>query len=85
MRITGHAIKRLQQRGISKEIAELILLLGEPIAKPGGLKEYRLTQKAKAIAQSDLKRKQILVEKACNKGVLVDEADDTIITAYHII
>lgn len=85
MRNTNHAFKRLQQRGISREVAELIMWFGEPISKPGGVKEYRLTPKAKAMAKSDLKRKQMLIEKACNKGVLVDEADDTIITAYHII
>ena len=84
MNITNHAFKRFQQRGISQDIAELILAYGEPVTKPGGTKEYRLTSKAKALAQSDLKRQLMLIEKACNKGVIVDEVDNTVITAYHI-
>lgn len=85
MTISNHASKRLQQRGISKEMAELILTYGECYTKPGGVTEYRLTPKAKTLAQAELKRQWLLIEKACNKGVLVDEMDDKIISVYHIM
>jgi len=85
MNITKHASKRSQQRGISRKLIELIMMHGEPIAKPGGVTEYRLTSKAKTTAQSEIRKQLMLIEKACNKGVLVDEADNTLISVYHIM
>jgi len=85
MKITNHALKRFQQRGINRELIDLIMMFGEPIEKPGGTTEYRLTPRAKTEAQSELKRQLTLVERACNKGVLVDDKGDTLITAYHLM
>ena len=45
MKISKHAEIRSQQRGISKEIKDIIFSFGSRSPKPGNAEEYRITKK----------------------------------------
>lgn len=85
MKKTKHAEIRSQQRGVSQEQIDLILSFGKKTRRPGGGWEYRIKKKQKTTAISELKRRIRLIEKSADKGVLVNQNLDTIITVYHIL
>lgn len=84
MNFTKHAIIRGQQRGIPREVTEMIVRYGEPAAKRGGAVEYRIKNRDRGIIIGDLKKVISFFERSGKKAVLV--ADDTgeVITAYNI-
>ncbi len=81
MQFTKHALDRSKQRGISKDIIELMLLLGEGHSKPGGAIELTVKKKDISILLDQIKRLHKLLQKLPNKAALMK--DDTIITIYH--
>ena len=84
MKISHHAIKRGQQRGISQECIDFIRLHGTPIRRPGDVLEYRILKKDKQKIIRELKHEINIVESALNKAVLVSGDKRTVITSYHI-
>ncbi len=81
MNISKHAIRRCQQRGISKDLIDLIIKFGTPQCKPGGALEFSVIKKDKSRMISHLKRLMNSIDKIANKGVLV--IDEQVITVYH--
>lgn len=47
MDISRHATARIQQRGIPKDLVDLIMQFGTPQRKPGGAIEYTVRKKDK--------------------------------------
>lgn len=83
MKTTKHAITRSQQRGIQPEVIEVILRLGTTRRRPGGAEEYVFFKKDKTKFLTDLKRIQRLIERASDKGILL-QWNGTILTVYHL-
>ena len=84
MKLSQHAQKRQQQRGISRDIIELILVFGTPRHKPGNATEYLIMNEDNQRLSNDLKRVKNLLEKAKNKAVLVSKDGNDVITTYHM-
>jgi hypothetical protein len=82
MQFSRHAITRSQQRSISTQIADLVVLFGQPRQKRGNAFEYTLKEKEAVKLISELKHAIQLLEKARNKAVLVSGEGDTVITMY---
>jgi len=82
MDFTKHAMTRGQQRGIPREVIEMILRYGEPARKGDGMVEYRIKNRDRSIIIGDLKKVISFFERSEKKAVLV--ADDTgeVVTAY---
>ena len=85
MKMTKHALARVQQRGLRQEFIDLILEYGTPKYRPGDVLEYKITKKEKSKLITHLKRLTKAVENSSNKAVLVNSHEDSIITAYHIL
>ena len=83
MKISKHAKKRIQQRGIPENSIELILEYGSPIRKPSDAYEYKVHKKEKNRIISNLKHLINIVETLPQKAVLVSN-DCEVITVYHI-
>jgi hypothetical protein len=85
MRITKHASRRLQQRGITISQVEFILLYGAKDRRPGDAYRLRITRKT--IKSKNLYKevcsRQIL-DNISNIGLILDKNIDTVITGYHI-
>ncbi len=81
MDISRHATMTCQQRGIPKDIVDLIMEFGTPHNKPGGAIEYSVRKKEKNRMIIHLKRLINHLDKIANKAVLV--IDDQVITIYH--
>jgi hypothetical protein len=81
MDISRHAIARIQQRGIPKDLVDLIMEFGTPQLKPGGAIEYSVRKKDKNRMIGHLKHLINRLDKIANKGVLI--IDDHVITTYH--
>lgn len=81
MNVSKHADLRSQQRGISKEIIDVIITFGEKKRKPGNVWEFIVTKKKKQKMIKEIKHLLQLFDKSINKSVLVSD-DDTIITTY---
>ncbi|MFH1069835.1 MAG: hypothetical protein V1794_09490 [Candidatus Glassbacteria bacterium] len=79
---SSHACKRISQRGITTEIAELIVLYGTPRPKPGGVDEYTISKEKKN--QIIRKAKNLIqnLDKVSGKAVLVSSNSNEVITAY---
>ena len=56
MKISKHAEIRSQQRGISKEIKDIIFSFGSRSPKPGNAEEYRITKKVSRQLIADHKK-----------------------------
>lgn len=81
-RLTKHAGKRMQQRGIPLDIVEFLYNYGEPVKRPGNVSEYRIKKDMANSMIRDLKRMINRIEKARSKVILVDESSTKIVTAY---
>ena len=83
MIVTKHAIKRLQQQGISLSVTEVIYLFGEQVQRPGRVFAYQLSTKNANLLIHQLKRAIHQLEKTRNKVIVVDDERESLITAYH--
>lgn len=83
MEKTLHSIIRCRQRGISETNIDLILSLGTKNRKPGGVSEYFITKKDRQMATEFLKRCIQDLDKLVGKAIIIDEEQETIVTAYH--
>lgn len=83
MELSQHAMIRGQQRGIPKEIVELILMLGQPNKKGGNAFEYKVRKKDASGLIGELKRLIGTLQKVTDKAALVNEDAGKIITVYH--
>jgi len=83
MKTTRHAEIRSKQRGIPAALVETILEHGQPVRKPGGAWEYRLTKRDIEQRIAELKKEIQLIEKSADKGVLLSE-DGAVVTVYHL-
>lgn len=83
MKKTSHAKKRVSQRGISKDEVNFILNYGTRNKKP---KAYEYLVPQDEIERQFRYHKYMikLLSKINNKAILVDNNEETIITAYHI-
>ncbi len=81
MDISRHATARGQQRGIPKDLIDLIMEFGTPQRKPGGAIEYSVRKKDKNRIIGHLKHLINRLDKIANKGVLI--IDNEVITVYH--
>jgi len=81
MDISRHAIARSQQRGIPKDLVDLIMQFGTPQRKPGGALEYSVHKKDRNRMMIHLKHLINRLDKISNKAVLV--INDQVITVYH--
>jgi hypothetical protein len=84
MKLSAHASKRFQQRGIMSIHYELIMRYGTPTPKPGDAMEYRICGKDKDKIIKNLKSRIQALEKCTNKVIIVSR-DDMILTAYNLI
>jgi hypothetical protein len=82
-KMSKHATKRAQQRGISRRIIEIITLLGKPISRPGNATEFRINKRDKNDAIKILKKIIHLLDKSSNVSVILDSDMDEVITVYH--
>jgi hypothetical protein len=85
MKISNHAHKRSQQRGIPKDYIEIILRYGTPVRRQGDTLEYRLHKKDKDRIVSHLKQLIQSIDKCTNKAVLVDSNLEEIVTVYNLM
>lgn len=83
MKMTKHATKRLQQRGIMRESVDHILAFGTPTALPGNALGFFLKRKVAADIITQLKKRMRQIERSAGKIIVVDKDDDSIITIYH--
>ncbi len=84
MEKTNHAKTRCQQRGISRDQIDLILLFGKKCRRPGGALEYSLRRRDKDKIISGLKKQIHMVEKCVGKAVLVNNDQQAVLTTYHL-
>lgn len=75
MKLTKHATKRSQQRGIQYDVLLLISLLGEEIVKDKDGVKIQMTKKD---------RRKIIqtLDKCKNKAIVTDKNFNKLITAY---
>jgi hypothetical protein len=85
MRVSNHAFKRSQQRGIPKDYIELILEYGTPVRRQGDTLEYRLHKKDRDRIVRHLKQLIQYVDRCTNKAVLVDSKLEEIVTVYNLM
>lgn len=75
MKLTKHANKRLQQRGIQDDVLVLISLFGEQVSSNKGCVKLKMTEKTRG------KIVQIL-DRCRNKVIIMDKSFSNLITAY---
>lgn len=85
MRMTKHAIARSKQRGIPRDLIEMILEYGTPSIRPGDAVEYKVYKKDTARLISQLKYLIHSLEKATCKAVLVHPEAGDVITVYNLV
>lgn len=79
MQSTKHLVQRMNQRGITKEMINVVLDYGEPIKDKAVLRKKDAQRLIKEM-QETVK----LLQKICNKGGVVVVAEgETIITSYN--
>jgi len=83
MKISTHAQKRCQQRGINRKLIFLILAFGKSVRKVAGAREVFIPKKHIKKLIIDLKHLSRQIEKCEGTAVLVSE-DNNIITVYHL-
>lgn len=82
MEFSYHSMARRQQRAISQKVIDLILTFGQPEKKYGKAREYRIRKKDIQEIIGNMKFAIHSLEKARNRAVLVDGAEQTVITVY---
>ncbi|CAN5474085.1 hypothetical protein BH23BAC4_BH23BAC4_02490 [soil metagenome] len=83
MAVSQHAYVRVQQRGLRIDDLGHIQTIGDPVRRPGGATEYRIT---KAVREREIRRLKGEIQKLdrlCGTAVLVSD-EGTVITAYHL-
>jgi len=80
MKMTMHATKRLQQRGISKDSLEIIWKYGRESFAPGGAQRYFFGKKECHDAINELKKMIQLLERSKDGTMVV--ANGKIVTVY---
>ena len=85
MKVSNHANKRSQQRGIPKDYIELILEYGTPVRRQGDTLEYRLHKKDRDRLVKHLKQLINSIDRCTNKAVLVDSDMKEIVTVYNLM
>ncbi len=83
MKLSKHAIKRAQQRGISSQQVKLIMAFGQIRRVPGEAISYQFTKKSLMELEVVLKQGVQLLDKLKNKTIICNPTDDTVITCYH--
>lgn len=77
MKLTKHAVKRAQQRGLPEDLLLLIVLFGEVVAEGNGGIKLQILDKTRAkIIQ--------LLDKCREKVLITDKNYESIITAYAV-
>ncbi|MBW1689896.1 MAG: hypothetical protein DRG87_02745 [Deltaproteobacteria bacterium] len=85
MKVSNHANKRSQQRGIPKDYIDLILEYGTPVRRQGDTLEYRLHKKDRDRLVKHLKQLINSIDRCTNKAVLVDSDMKEIVTVYNLM
>jgi hypothetical protein len=83
MALTRHAAVRMQQRGVSEEVLDLVLQFGREEPRPGGAWEISMRKRDVASMVGRLKNMIHLIEKAQRKTAVVSGADGVVITVYN--
>jgi hypothetical protein len=83
MKMSKHAMARAQQRGIDRNLINLIVSFGEHKPRPGNTFELKLNKKDKNYFINGLRQLINKIDKCSNKSVIVDNNFDKIITVYH--
>lgn len=82
MQITAHARTRMQQRGIRREVIEMLMEYGEVVHCKGGSEEVIfLSRKARLVAQDDGPELLKACKSKCPYVVVAENCD--VITAGH--
>ena len=77
MELSKHALVRKQQRGFQADDIELIRLFGTCVKRPGNVVEYQMTQKRK-------KHLIQALDRIKDKGVLLSDDEETVVTLYNL-
>lgn len=76
-----HAITRSSQRGIPKDVVDIILSMGTSRQRPGNALEVRILKKDRIRLITSLRRVLKMVERSKNKCVITG-SDGKVITLY---
>jgi hypothetical protein len=80
MKSTNHALKRMQQRGFSDSIVEIIMNNGHQKNERSGAISIYFGTKEYSKAMDELKKFQKLLDKAKNRKIIIKH--DNIVTLY---
>ncbi len=83
LKLTEHASKRCQQRGIPFDVLPIIDQYGTSNQRPGGAIEYSLKKKDSVKLINNLKYLIRIIEKSTGKVILLGGDGGEIITVYH--
>jgi hypothetical protein len=83
MAFTQHAVVRMQQRGVSKEVLDLVLQFGRKEPRPGGAWKISMRKRDAANMMCGLKNMIHMIEKAQRKTAVVSGTDEVVITVYN--
>lgn len=83
MKVSKHAMKRAQQRGINSQQIKLIMAFGRVKSASGEAILYQFTKKSFLELESVLKQGVQLLDKLKDKTIICNAANDTVITCYH--
>jgi hypothetical protein len=83
MAFTQHAVVRMQQRSVSKEVLALVLQFGREEPRPGGACKISMRKRDVSSMMCRLKKMIHLIEKAQRKAVMVSDTDEVVITVYN--
>lgn len=82
METTNHANVRMQQRGFSKFVIDMILQFGTQLPAPGGATKLRLGKREYQQAVSEFKKAIQLLDRAKGGEMILSGSDKKIITVY---
>jgi len=82
MKTSQHAQARMQQRGLSPDVVELILLLGSRVAAQAGVERIALEEKDRKRLCKQFRQALRILEKPQSPYVVVTE-EDVILTCAH--
>ena len=80
MKLTNHANKRVQQRGFSKQVIDIILNKGRGQFAPGGATKIFIGKKEYQAVVTELKRAIQIMDKAKDATLIINEG--RILTVY---
>ncbi len=82
MKISEHAQRRCQMRGIPQECLDIVLRHGTSVSLPGGATAYHLSEKGIRAATTDCHHLIKAIERARHTTVVLSDDDNICITAY---